>query len=125
MTTTPQAGTTSRLLVLAGGIAGAGGVALSAAAAHAGGAFTGTAATFLLAHAPVLLATGLCAASRILRAGSLMLLIGLVLFCGDLLARDTVATRLFPFAAPAGGTLLMLGWLTIAASALVASRDPR
>ncbi|RUZ84373.1 hypothetical protein EN942_17540, partial [Mesorhizobium sp. M7A.F.Ca.CA.001.14.1.1] len=41
----------SRILVLAGGFCGAAGVALSAAAAHLGGAFVGTAASFLLMHA--------------------------------------------------------------------------
>jgi uncharacterized membrane protein YgdD (TMEM256/DUF423 family) len=40
-------------------------------------------------------------------------------FSGDLLARDLLGSRLFPFAAPTGGTLLMVGWLAIAASALM------
>ncbi|TIN31627.1 MAG: DUF423 domain-containing protein, partial [Mesorhizobium sp.] len=53
----------SRILVLAGGLVGAAGVALSAAAAHRGGAFTGTAASFLLMHAPVFLAIGLIGGS--------------------------------------------------------------
>ncbi|MGP2492190.1 DUF423 domain-containing protein [Mesorhizobium sp. PUT5] len=108
---------TGRVLVFAAGIAGAAGVALSAAAAHLGGAFTGTAASFLLAHAPALLAAGLAGASRTLRAGALVLLLGLVLFSGDLLARDFLGSRLFAFAAPAGGTLLIAGWVAIAVSA--------
>ncbi len=108
---------TGRVLVFAAGIAGAAGVALSAAAAHLGGAFTGTAASFLLAHAPALLAAGLAGASRALRAGALVLLLGLVLFSGDLLARDFLGSRLFAFAAPAGGTLLIAGWVAIAVSA--------
>jgi len=77
----------ARILILAGGLCGAAGVALSAAAAHLGGAFVGTAASFLLMHAPVFLAVGLASANRILRIGSLVLLVGLVLFCGDLLWR--------------------------------------
>lgn len=112
----------ARILVLAGGLCGAAGVALSAAAAHLGGAFVGTAASFLLMHAPVFLAVGLVSANRILRIGSLVLLVGLVLFCGDLLARDFVGSRLFPMSAPIGGSLLIAGWLAIAASALVRQR---
>ncbi len=120
----PSADTTGRILVLAGGLAGAGGVALSAAAAHAGGAFTGTVASFLLAHAPALLAIGLAGPGRVLRIGSFVLLLGLVLFCGDLLARDFLGDRLFPFAAPTGGTLLILGWLIIAVSAFFRPGKP-
>jgi uncharacterized membrane protein YgdD (TMEM256/DUF423 family) len=112
----------ARILVAAGGLCGALGVALSAMAAHRGGAFTGTAASFLLMHAPVFLAIGLMGGNRILRAGGLVLLVGLVVFSGDLLARDLLGSRLFPLAAPVGGTLLMVGWLAIAASALMPPR---
>ncbi|MEI9422183.1 DUF423 domain-containing protein [Mesorhizobium sp. Cs1299R1N1] len=112
----------SRLLVLAGGLAGAAGVALSAAAAHHGGAFTGTAASFLLMHAPVFLAIGLIGANRWLRIASLVLLAGLLLFAGDLLARDFWGSRLFPMSAPIGGTLLIAGWLAIAISAVARPR---
>jgi uncharacterized membrane protein YgdD (TMEM256/DUF423 family) len=108
----------NRILVFAAGLCGAAGVVLSAMASHRGGAFIGTAASFLLMHAPVFLAVGLLETNRILRAGSYVLLIGLVLFSGDLLARDFVGSRLFPFAAPVGGTLLIAGWLAIALSAL-------
>lgn len=111
-----------RILALAGGLSGAAGVALSAAAAHQGGAFVGTAANFLLMHAPVFLAIGLLGASRVLRWAGLILLIGLLLFCGDLLARDFLGGRLFPMSAPIGGTLLIGGWLAIAASALMPRR---
>jgi uncharacterized membrane protein YgdD (TMEM256/DUF423 family) len=109
---------TGRILVFAGGLCGAAGVARSAAAAHRGGAFTGTAASFLLMHAPVFLAVGLIGGNRVLRAGAFMLLAGLIVFSGDLLARDFLASRLFPMAAPVGGTLLLAGWLALAASAL-------
>ncbi|TPJ28192.1 DUF423 domain-containing protein [Mesorhizobium sp. B2-8-3] len=108
----------SRVLVLAAGLVGAAGVALSAAAAHRGGAFTGTAANFLLMHAPVFLAIGLAGGNRCLRIASLVLLAGLLLFCGDLLARDFLGSRLFPMSAPIGGTLLIAGWVAIAVSAL-------
>ncbi|MEQ1952202.1 DUF423 domain-containing protein [Mesorhizobium yinganensis] len=106
-----------RILIFIAGLAGAAGVALSAAAAHAGGPNLQTAATFLLVHAPALLVTSLLA-GRTARLGGFVLTAGLVLFCGDLLARDFLGDRLFPYAAPAGGLLLIGGWLAIAASAL-------
>ncbi|TIP89259.1 MAG: DUF423 domain-containing protein, partial [Mesorhizobium sp.] len=73
--------------------------------------------------APVFLAVGLIRANRILRTASLILLVGLVLFSGDLLARDFLGSRLFPMSAPIGGTLLIAGWLAVAASALVRPRS--
>ncbi|HEY4191319.1 MAG TPA: DUF423 domain-containing protein [Mesorhizobium sp.] len=111
-----------RSMVLAGGLCGAAGVAFSAAATHRGGAFTGTAASFLLMHAPVFLLIGLAGGNRVLRIGGVILLVGLVVFSGDLLARDYLGSRLFPFAAPTGGTLLLAGWLAIALSALSRQR---
>ncbi|MGI6852676.1 DUF423 domain-containing protein [Mesorhizobium sp. 1B3] len=106
-----------RILVLTGGVAGAAGVALSAVAAHAGGGNVGTAASFLLMHAPVFVASGLLRVNVLLRIGSLVLLVGLLLFCGDLLMRAYAGTRLFPMAAPTGGAAMILGWLMIAGSA--------
>lgn len=105
-----------RLLILAGGLAGATGVALSAVAAHAGGGNVGTAASFLLMHAPALLAIGLLGGNSALRGGGLALLAGLLIFTGDLLMRNYIGTRLFPMAAPTGGTTMILGWLVIAGS---------
>ena len=114
-----------RLLVFLGGLAGAAGVGLSAAAAHAGGANLGTAASFLLVHAPALLAIGWLG-GRVAAFGGYGLAGGLLLFCGDLVLRDLAGHRLFPFAAPAGGTLLIAAWLTLAGSAFAGPprRDP-
>lgn len=117
--TQPASPPSNRALASAGGLCGAIGVALSALAAHHGGAFIGTAADFLLFHAAALLGIGLATTSRGLRLGGFLLVVGLVLFCGDLLSRDLLGTRLLPFAAPAGGTLLIAGWLVVAASALI------
>jgi uncharacterized membrane protein YgdD (TMEM256/DUF423 family) len=114
---------TDRFLIVAAGLTGAAGIALSAGAAHAGGAFTGTAASFLLMHAPALLAIGLLGGSRMLRIAGLILLVGIALFSGDLAARDFLGTRLFPMAAPTGGTLLIAGWLAVGASALLVRRS--
>ncbi len=113
----------NRALVFVGGLCGAAGVGLSAAAAHLGGAFTGTVASFLLAHAPVFLVAGLADGNRITRIGCFILAAGLVLFCGDLLMRDFGGTRLVAMAAPTGGTLLLAGWLVLAASAFAGSRS--
>lgn len=107
-----------RLFILAGGLAGAAGVALSAAAAHSGGANTGTAASFLLAHAPVFLAVGLLGGNAVMRFGTAILFVAVLIFAGDLLMRDYAGMRLFPMAAPTGGTGMIVGWLIIAVSAM-------
>lgn len=108
-----------RFLLGAGGLTGAAGVVVAAMAAHAGGAHMQTASSFLLMHAPALLAIGLMAATRLLRFSGFVLLAGLILFVGDLLARDYLGDRLFPYAAPIGGTLLIIGWLLVFVSAFV------
>lgn len=120
----------TRLLTVLAGLAGALGVALSAMAAHrAGSENLGTAAHFLLFHAPVFLALAVVAHVRLLARGWIMLAAalvaaGLMLFCGDLAARVFLGDRLFPMAAPTGGTTLILGWLALALGGLV-SRPPR
>ena len=106
----------SRILVFAAGLAGAAGVALSAAAAHRGGANLGAAATIFLVHGPSLLGLALFS-NRLARIGAYVLIAGLILFCGDLVSRDFTGERLFPNAAPAGGILLIAGWLVVAVSA--------
>lgn len=101
-----------------GGLAGAAGIGLSAAAAHAGGANTATAATMLLAHAPALVAVGLANAGRASLAAAALMSVGLAVFCGDLLIREFAGERLFAMAAPAGGVLMMAGWLGLALAAI-------
>lgn len=113
----------NRALVVLAGLSGAAGVALSAIAAHAGGSNLDTAARFLLVHAAALLAIGLARpAGRALTLAACGLALGTALFCGDLVARDLLGTRLFPMAAPAGGVLLIAGWLGVAAAAAGAWR---
>jgi uncharacterized membrane protein YgdD (TMEM256/DUF423 family) len=114
-----------RALAGAGALCGILGVALSALAAHhVSGAQLDVAARFLLAHAPALL--GLAALSNggvlrpgLARTGGLLLAIGLVLFCGDLARRAFEGERLAPYAAPAGGFTLMMGWLLCLIAAVV------
>ena len=107
-----------RVFITAAGLCGAAGVALSAAAAHQGGGNLATAAQFLLFHAPALLAFGLFGGGLMLRTGGAVLFMGVLLFSGDLIVRHYAGDRLFPFAAPAGGTLMIAGWMVIALSAL-------
>jgi uncharacterized membrane protein YgdD (TMEM256/DUF423 family) len=109
----------------AAGLAGLGGVALSAAASHGpGGPVLDTAARFLLIHAAALLglaallSSGAVAVTLGRLAGGALLL-GLVLFCGDLIARTYLGRALFPLAAPTGGILLMAGWGLVTVAALV------
>ncbi|GJE14494.1 MULTISPECIES: DUF423 domain-containing protein [Methylobacterium] len=98
-------------------LAGLLGVALSAAAAHVPGADSlKTAAQFLLFHAPAILAlvglgTAGFARSNLARVAAGLLVLGLILFCGDLSARTWLQQPLFPMAAPSGGFALMGGWL--------------
>ncbi|MGE3305508.1 MAG: DUF423 domain-containing protein [Rhizobiaceae bacterium] len=99
--------------LLIAGLLGAAGVALSAVAAHAGGGNVGVAANFLLLHAPAFLALGLLGTRRWLAWAAAALLLGLLLFAGDLLARDYLGGRLFPGAAPVGGLLLIAGWIAV------------
>jgi uncharacterized membrane protein YgdD (TMEM256/DUF423 family) len=121
-------GVPDRILLALGGLTGLLGVLASAAAAHAGGADSlKTSAQFLLFHAPAVLGLVALAASGashrgLTRLAAAALLLGLALFCGDLTLRALAATPLFPMAAPAGGIVLMLGWLLVAATAFVPAR---
>jgi uncharacterized membrane protein YgdD (TMEM256/DUF423 family) len=47
--------------------------------------------------------------------------LGLTLFCGDLIRRTYAGAALFPMAAPAGGILLMAGWALVALAALLSA----
>ncbi len=115
-----------RLFVATGGLLGAAGVALSAAAAHrAGEPNLGVAANFMMLHAPVFLSVGLIGGGKFLRLAALVLLLGVALFAGDLLFRVFLGDRLFPFAAPTGGVLMIAGWLLVAGSAFVKAAPDR
>lgn len=116
---------TSRLLracLILGGIIGATGVMLMAAAAHVD--TTGlvqTAAQMLLFHAPVILLIGVLTQVRhspFLWIALLLFAAGLLLFCGDLVSRAFANRRLFPMSAPTGGTLVIAGWVALIFTAL-------
>lgn len=115
----------SILLVLAC-LMGACGVALAAAAAHgAPGAGLDSAAYLLLFHAVAVLGAASLANQDLLwRPAGLVAMAGFVagcgLFAGDVAMRAFAGHRLFPMAAPTGGTLLILSWLVLAAAVIVA-----
>ncbi|MFK0682999.1 DUF423 domain-containing protein [Ochrobactrum sp. BD67] len=97
------------------GLTGALAIAAYAGAAHGGDNHLGNIAPLLLGHAPAFLVLSLIApTSRTAYAGGALLVIGLALFCGDLFMRDMTGDRLFPMAAPTGGSLMILGWLAVA-----------
>lgn len=106
-----------------GALCGAAGVAFSAVAAHAGGDGLATAAQFLLFHAPLFVALSLTRSPGGANLAGWGLLVGLVLFSGDLLARHYMGDRLFPMAAPIGGFLMIAGWVGLAVMLLLARAD--
>jgi uncharacterized membrane protein YgdD (TMEM256/DUF423 family) len=116
---------TSALLVLAG-LMGACGVGLAAAAAHGtSAAGLDSAAWLLLFHAVAILgAASLSHQGQLWRplalAAMLCFVLGGALFSGDIAMRAFAGQRLFPMAAPTGGTLLLGGWLILATAALAA-----
>lgn len=109
----------NRTLIVAAAIAGALGVALSAAGAHMPNAERlATAGTMAMAQAPALLAIGLyVAGNRILTLAGAVIGLGLLLFSGALALHGLTGNAIFAPAAPIGGTLLILGWLGVAGAA--------
>jgi uncharacterized membrane protein YgdD (TMEM256/DUF423 family) len=112
-----------RILVILAGIMGADGVILAAVAAHQGDATRlGPASSMLLFHATATLAAVALTERGIVAArGGITAAFGFViasaLFAGDLCLRHFTGQALFPFAAPAGGTLLIVSWLVLAVAA--------
>ncbi len=104
------------------GLLGAVGVATAAAASHGGDTNLGIVANFLLFHAPALIGLSLVPKSRFVTVAGYLLIGGLAIFCGDLATRSLTGSALFPMAAPIGGGGLILGWLLVAASALLNRR---
>ena len=105
------------------GLCGALAIAAYAGAAHGGENHLGAIAPLLLGHAPALLVLSLIIPnSRVANIGAALLAAGLVLFCGDLFMRDMTGDRLFPLAAPTGGSLMILGWLVVGVSSWFKTR---
>jgi uncharacterized membrane protein YgdD (TMEM256/DUF423 family) len=74
-------------------------------------------------HALALLGCGLWAprGGRLADWAGAAFALGILLFCGAVYAQGLFGVRV-GMAAPVGGTLLMLGWLMLGASAMVAGR---
>jgi uncharacterized membrane protein YgdD (TMEM256/DUF423 family) len=110
-------------MVLAG-LMGASGIALAAAGAHAApNAGLDSAGHMLLFHAAALLGgTALAQQGLVWRPLLLAVLFawvaGAALFSGDIAMRAFAGHRLFAFAAPAGGIILIVAWLALAAAAI-------
>jgi uncharacterized membrane protein YgdD (TMEM256/DUF423 family) len=113
-----------RILVALAAVMGADGVILAAASAHQPDASRlASASSMLLFHAAAALATvALIERSIIhLKAGvtaAFGFVIAAALFAGDLTLRQYAGHGLFPFAAPIGGTLLIISWLALAVAAV-------
>jgi uncharacterized membrane protein YgdD (TMEM256/DUF423 family) len=106
---------------LVAALQGAAGVALAAVAAHMESSPTlATASQFLMLHAAAgiglaALAAALPKANRGLIWSTFGLQAGVTLFCADLALRATAHGKLFPYAAPIGGSTTILAWLAVAA----------
>jgi uncharacterized membrane protein YgdD (TMEM256/DUF423 family) len=117
-----------QIVIALAGLMGAAGILLAAAGAHGKpGVGLDSAGYLLLSHAAAAIAVTLAARSGlVLRPlGTVVtsgFVLGAALFAADVAARAYLDTRLFPFAAPAGGMILILSWLVLVAAALFALR---
>lgn len=113
-----------RFLAVLAALMGAAGVALAAAGAHTdGGALARTASQFLILHAAALIAVCAHRAERWPTVAGLALAAGAILFSADLSTRAFLGARLFPYAAPIGGTTMIVAWLALAVAFALPSSD--
>jgi uncharacterized membrane protein YgdD (TMEM256/DUF423 family) len=119
--TTPLA---QKVALLFGSVLGGFGVMLAAAATHTADThLLSNASAMALAHAPVLIAISLgWDKLRTAPAASIAMMLGCLLFIGDLLMRHFAGTGLFPMAAPIGGILMLASWFILAFSALLKAK---
>jgi uncharacterized membrane protein YgdD (TMEM256/DUF423 family) len=112
-----------RVLIIMAALMGGAGVILAASSAHQADATRlGPASSMLLFHASAVLGTVALVERGLVRARIGLLaawgfVIAAVLFATDLSLRQYNGHSLFPFAAPLGGTLLILSWLALAIAA--------
>ena len=111
------------VLLIYAGLAGAAGVGIAAAGAHGNDMTALTSpAYFLIMHATAAAAI-IAVATRAEHPGAfllaaLVLLVGASLFSGDIAARTLWSVRLFPMAAPIGGSTMIIGWLLLSAAGI-------
>ncbi len=119
----------NQILIAFAGLMGATGIVLGAAGALGkSGVGLDSAGYLLLIHAVAVLAGVV-----MVRQGIVLRPLGLITVCGfilgsalfaaDVAARAYVGHRLFPFAAPAGGMVMIVSWLALIAAALAALRS--
>jgi uncharacterized membrane protein YgdD (TMEM256/DUF423 family) len=112
-----------RILIILAAVMGADGVILAAAAAHQADATRlAAASSMLLFHSSAVLAAVALTERGIIDirigiASAFGFVIAAALFAGDLTLRQYAGHSLFPMAAPSGGTLLIVSWLTLAVAA--------
>jgi uncharacterized membrane protein YgdD (TMEM256/DUF423 family) len=112
-----------RILIILAAVMGADGVILAAASAHQPDATRlAAASSMLLFHSLAVLGVVALAErglihGRIGIAAAWGFVVAAALFAGDLTLRQYAGHSLFPFAAPSGGTLLILSWLALAVAA--------
>jgi uncharacterized membrane protein YgdD (TMEM256/DUF423 family) len=116
----------STILIALAGLMGAAGVVLLAAGAHAApGAGLDSAGQMLLFHAAAVIAAAAAMQSGLVfrplaLVAAIGLVLGAVLFSGDIAMRAFAGHRLFPMAAPTGGFVLIASWLGVAVAAVIA-----
>ena len=117
--------TLERLLAALGCLYGAAGVALLAVASHGAWPTVNYAAIMVLAHAAALvsvaaaLKAGLVQWRRLALLAAFVLAGAVALFAGDVTLHAITGERLFPMAAPAGGSISIVAWLLLGLSALL------
>jgi uncharacterized membrane protein YgdD (TMEM256/DUF423 family) len=120
---------TARVLIALAGLMGSAGVLVAAASAHAApGASLDSASSMLLFHAAAVVAIAAALDRGLVWRplgvlAAIALVLGAGLFAGDLAMRAFAQARLFPMAAPTGGTLMIGGWLALAGSAVTSLRQ--
>lgn len=118
----------TQILIALAGLMGAAGIVLTAAGAHGKpGVGLDCAGYLLLIHAVAVLGGVIVARQGlILRPLGIAVVCGFIfgaaLFAADVAARAYLGHRLFPFAAPTGGLIMIASWLGLAAAALAALR---
>jgi len=120
----------STILILFAALMGASGVILAALAAHTieGAGLEGP-ANLLLFHAVAVIAgVGLMGSGHVWQRPLFLTLagwvLGAILFSGTIALQAFTGHKLFPMAAPAGGTILIAAWLALGVASLGAAVRP-
>jgi uncharacterized membrane protein YgdD (TMEM256/DUF423 family) len=119
----------TKTILTVAALLGAAGVTLLAAGSHATPGIATVAGQMLLFHAPALMAAQLARDAGRLhdtigKLAILALAAGVAIFSADLSLRGFGHGRLFPMAAPIGGSLTIVGWLLLAAAAAFSTGKP-